>query len=222
MTLRQRAGSDDEGWSHVAMRWLGRLTQTVEVSVATLVGIAAGGIVLGWLPAGVAASDVLGRLVAGEPSDRPFGDFHRSWRAHFGRANRVGWPATVVVLVLAVDGWILLCLRGPWAGVALALTAAAAAWFALAVGFLVNLLSLPSTKDATTWALWRTALLMPLVSPGYAVAWLACIASIGALAWVYPVTAVLLAPGLIALATAWLTRRRLHSTGVATDAVAVG
>lgn len=217
---RRRPPSGDEdggGWSHVVMRWLGRVTQTVEISVLWLLGTVVGVLLLGWLPASVAACDVLHRIVVNEPSARPFGDFVESWRANFRRANLVGWPATVVLLVLALDIWILLGFRGAWAGVVLILTAALALWFVIAVGFLVNLLALPSSRSASAWRLWRTALTMPLVSPGYVLVWLVCVASVAALVWVFPVTSVLLAPGLVALLTAWLTRRRLHGTGVADD-----
>lgn len=211
-------GSDDRaGWSHVAMRWLGRITQVVEISVVWFIGTVAGILLFGWLPAAVAASDVLHRLLSEDPSGRPVADFIRAWRAHFRRANLVGWPGTVVMLVLALDFWVLLGFRGPLAGVLLVLTALVSAWFLFAVGFLVNLLALPAADSRTAWDLWRTALTMALVSPGQGLAWLVCLASIGAVVWVFPVTAVLVAPGLIAFITAWLTRRRLHATGVAVD-----
>ncbi|MBK7820908.1 MAG: DUF624 domain-containing protein [Tessaracoccus sp.] len=212
------AGSGEAGdWSHAAMRWLGRVTQTVEVSVLSLLGTAAGAVLLGWLPSGVAACDVLHRLLSEEPSGQPIREYADAWRASFARANRVGWPATLAVAVLALDFWILRGFSGPWAGTALVLTAVVAAWLFFAIGFLVNLLALPAAEEATAWSLWRIALVMPLVSPGHVLVWLTCLASIGVLVWVAPVAAVLLAPGLIALLTAWLARRRLHIVGVPVD-----
>lgn len=215
LTRRPQGGDEGGGWSHVAMRWLGRITQVVEISVTWFLGTVAGIVLFGWLPAAVAACDVLHRLLSEEPSGRPIADFFQSWRAHFRRANVVGWPATLVLLVLGLDFWILLGFRGAWVGAALVLTGLVSAWFLFAIGFLVNLLALPAAASNSSWTLWRTALTMSLVSPGHGVAWVVCMASIGAVAWVFPVVVFLVAPGLGAFVTAWLTRRRLHDSGVA-------
>ena len=56
LSRRIQGADSNGGWSHVAMRWLGRVTQIVEVSLLWVLGTLAGGVVLGWLPASVAAS----------------------------------------------------------------------------------------------------------------------------------------------------------------------
>lgn len=218
LSRRTPQGTDDDGgWSHVAMRWMGRLTQIVEVSILWFVATLAGGVILGWLPSTVAAGDVLHRLLTSDPSQRPIADFFTVWRAQFGRANAVGWPATLAGLVLALDVWILLGFRGEWVGYALAGTLIVAGWLAVGVGYLTNLLALPGGREASAVDLWRAALTMPLVSAGYTVTWLVCVASLAVVVWVFPVVGVLAAPGLLVLLTAWLARRRLRETGVADD-----
>lgn len=215
---RRVQGADSHGgWSHVAMRWLGRVTQVVEVSILWVLGTLAGGVVLGWLPASVAASELLHRLLTPEPSDRPIADFFSLWRRQFRRANAVGWPATVAGLILLLDMWILLGFRGAWVVGALLATLLVGAWLTLAVGYLVNLLPLPEGRTASVGSLWRTALTMPLVSAGHTVVWLVCVVSLAVVVWVYPLVGVLAGPGLVTLLTAWLTRRRLRAAGITAD-----
>lgn len=205
------------GWANTAMSWLGRLTGVVEITACWVLGTLAGGIVLGWLPAAVAAGAVLHKLVGPEPSDRPFAEFFEVWRANLTRANAVGWPATLALGMLALDLWILSHGGPAWLGVLLVLTVVVALVLVLAVGYLASLLMLPDARRLPAARLWRTALVMPIVSPAATLVWSACMALLAVVVWILPVVGVLCAPGYVVLVTTWLTRRRLHQAGVARD-----
>ncbi|WP_385901260.1 DUF624 domain-containing protein [Tessaracoccus sp. O5.2] len=210
----RRAGSDDGGWSHVAMRWLTRLTQPVEITLCWAVGVLAGGVILGWLPAGVAAGAVLSRLGTPEASAAPVTDFFRSWRRHLWRANAVGWPATVALLIMAVNIWVLSRGGEPWMPVVLGLTLLLAAWLVLATGYLMALLERPALSGAPASSLWRLALAMPALSPGTSAAWVVTVAALLVVAVAVPPVGLLFGPGAFAWVTGWLTRRGLESARV--------
>lgn len=199
------------------MSWLGRFTTVVEVTFCWALGVLAGGVVLGWLPAGVAAGDVLHRLTGPDPSDRPVRDFFGTWRAQFVRSNAVGWPATLALLVLALNITVLWQGGEPWMASFLLVSILTGLLLLLGIGFLMALLALPATRDEPGRQLWRTALVMPVVSPATTLVWLFCVALLGVVAWNVPVVAVIAGPGYVALVTAWLTRRRLVQTGVVED-----
>lgn len=207
----------ETGWAATAMSWLGKLTGVVEITLCWFLGVLAGGIVLGWLPAGVAAGAVLHKLTGPEPSDRPFAEFFEVWRANLGRANAVGWPATLAFGVLAADLWILSRGGPAWLTVLLVLTLVVALVLVVAVGYLASLLMLPAARRMPAARLWRTALVMPIVSPAATVVWVACMALLTVVVEILPVVGVLCAPGYVILVTTWLTRRRLHQAGVAPD-----
>nr|WP_255622069.1 DUF624 domain-containing protein [Tessaracoccus sp. OS52] len=199
------------------MSWLGRATQLVEVTACWVLGVMAGGIVLGWLPAGVAAGSVLHKLTGPEPSDRPIAEFFEVWRSNLGRANAVGWPATIAIPVLLLDLWILSHGGPSWLAVVVVANMVFAAWLVLAVGYLMSLLMLAETHSLPMARLWRTSLVMPLASPGTTLIWLVCLGLLAVVARFVPIVAVLCAPGYVILVTSWLTRRRLHNAGVAHD-----
>lgn len=199
------------------MSWLGRFTTVVEVTFCWALGVLAGGVVLGWMPAGVAAGDVLHRLTGPDPSDRPIRDFFAIWRTQFVRSNAVGWPATLALLVLAVNISVLWQGGEPWMASFLPASILTGLLLVLGTGFLMALLALPETRLESARRLWRTALVMPVVSPATTLVWLFCMALLGVVAWNVPVVAVIAGPGYVALVTAWLARRRLVQTGVVDD-----
>lgn len=202
------------GWAHTAMAWLGRVTQVVEVTVCWAVGVLAGGVLLGWAPAGAAAGVVLHRLTGDDPSERPVADFFAVWRATFVRGNRAVWPATIAALVLAVNLWVMGRGHELWMLAALLGNGLLCLWLALSVGHLLTLLGSPETSTRPVGWLRRTALVMPLVSPAASLVWFVCVAALAVVAWVLPIVAVLAGPGYVALVTVWLSRRRLRQTGV--------
>lgn len=202
------------GWAATAMRWLGRLTGVVEVGVAWTLATLAGAVLLGWAPASVAAGRVLGGLFGPEPSGQPFTDVWRGWRAGFGRANRVCWPASVIMVVMLADLAVLPALPRPYGAVSLALVGLLGCWLLLTTGHLVTLLGRPETAQATTPRLWRTAAALPLLAPLTSVGWLAAVAGALLVAWWLPALAVLTLPAVLLLINGRLTthslRRLLH------------
>lgn len=207
--------AEEGGWSHVAMRWLGRLTQLVEISLCWTGGMLAGGVVFGWLPASVAAGELAHRLLGPEPSAAPVSEFARMWASSFRRANAVGWPATLALALLAVNMRVLSVGGEPWMPAMLGAVVLVALWLVLAVGYLATLLALPSAEGVGAPRLWRSALVLPLVSPGSSLVWVVCAASLAVVCLALPIVAILAAPGAAAMLTSWLTRRRLLATGVA-------
>ena len=198
------------------MRWLGIGTQIVEVSLAWWISTVLGLVVFGYLPAGVAAVSVLGRLGTDDASSQPLGDFFRTWRATLVRGIVVGWPATLGLLILGLNGWVLSRGGEPWMTPMLVATVCVAVWLLLALAYLVVLLADDRSRAMPAMALWRAALAVPLASPGAALAWVVSAASLGVIAWRFPILFPLAVPGLLALLTAWLMRRRLDQTGVLT------
>lgn len=211
-----QAPRHDGGWAETGMRWLGRVTQVVEVSLAWWLTTALGLILLGHLPASVAAVSVLGRLGTDEASDRPLADFFGGWRANLLRSNAVGWPATVALLILGLNAWVLSRGTHAWMAPMLVATICVGAWLVLAVAYLVVFLADERTRGLPALRLWRAALAVPLTSPATAAAWLVCVLSLAVVTWRFTILLPLAVPGLLALLTAWLMRRRLDQTGLLT------
>lgn len=198
----------DGGWAGTAMRWLGYVTAMVEVSIAWLLATLAGGVMLGWLPASVAAGTTLHTLLEDEPTSRPLGDTFRAWRAAFRRANAVGWPATAGTILLAINTAVMSQGEGPLFIVVRVATIVIGLWWILAVGYIVTLLGTPATRGLPAASMWRNAILLPVGSPGTSLAWFVTVASLAVICWVVPVVGVLAGPGLVWFVTFWLNRRR--------------
>ncbi|MBB1484418.1 DUF624 domain-containing protein [Tessaracoccus sp. MC1865] len=202
------------GWAETAMRWLGTGTQVVEVSLAWWVATLLGLILFGHLPASVAAVSVLGRLGTDDASTRPLGDFVRAWRATLVRSTVVGWPATLALVVLGFNGWVLSLGDEPWMAPMFVVTVGVAACLSLGLAYVVPMLADERGRRVPVLTLWRAALGVCLVSPATAAAWAVSAAGLAVVAWRFPILVPLAVPGLVALLTAWLMRRRLDQTGV--------
>jgi uncharacterized membrane protein YesL len=202
------------------MLWLGFATRLVLVNVLFVAGTLAGLVLFGLFPAAVAASTVLGRLRLGSPGDNSAGDhvvrdFARVYRSQFRQANRVGsifWLAGVVLFlnVLAVTGTtpapsgaagnspfhavlpVLVVVTG------LGTTAAAATAIALCSRY----------RDSVS-SIWRTAFMLPLVSPLMGLALLATMAAAAVVFSALPVLVPLVGASLPLLLSGWLVGRRL-------------
>jgi uncharacterized membrane protein YesL len=156
------------GWAGRVMEWLGFATRLVLVNVLFVAGTLAGLLVLGLFPAAVAASTVLARLRSGTAGEHLVRDFLTVYRSQFWHVNRVGsifWPAAVV---LFLNGLTLLgpagaaMLSSPVYAVLLLLAAAVGVGMMMAAATAVAVCS--RYRDSVTRT-WRTAFLLPLVSP---------------------------------------------------------
>ena len=212
----KRAPRSEGGWAETGMRWLGIGTQIVEVSLAWWLSTALGLILFGYLPASIAAVSVLGRLGTDDASAQPLGDFFRVWRANLLRGVVVGWPATLALVILGLNGWVLSRGGEAWMAPMLVATVCVAIWLLFALAYLVVLFADDRSRTMRATTLWRAVLAVPLASPGTALAWLLSAVSLGVIAWRFPILVPLAVPGLLALLTAWLMRRRLDQTGVLT------
>lgn len=212
----KRAPRSEGGWAETGMRWLGIGTQVVEVSLAWWISTALGLILFGYLPASVAAVSVLGRLGTDDASAHPLGDFFRAWRRNLVRCAVVGWPATVALVILSLNGWVLSRGGQAWMTPMLVATVCVAVWLLLALAYLVVLLADGRSRKIPALRLWRAALAVPLASPATALAWVVSAASLAVVVWRFPILLPLAVPGLLALLTAWLMRRRLDQAGVLT------
>lgn len=198
----------ERGWAARAMQWLGYLTAFVEVSIGWLLGTLAGGVLLGWLPASVAAGQSIHTLISDDPTTRPLGDVLRGWKRSWVRANAVGWPATLGSVILVLNWWIMSLGEGFLFTLVRAAMVVMGVWWALSIGYLVTLLGTPRTRALPAATLWRDAVLLPVGSPGTSLAWIVTIASILVIGWVLPVLAVLAGPAAVWFVTFWLNRRR--------------
>lgn len=198
------SAADAPGWAGTAMRWLGWITGVVEVGVAWSLATLAGGLLLGWAPASVAASRVLGGLFGPEPSARPFLDVWRGWRAELGRANRVCWPVSVITVLLAADLVAVAAAPRPYGSIGLALLGLIGCWLLLATGHLLSLLSARDTAEVPAARLWRAAAALPLLAPLRSIGCLAALAGAVLLAGWVPALAVLTLPAALLLINARL------------------
>ncbi|PTT65497.1 YesL family protein [Arthrobacter sp. HMWF013] len=155
------------GWAGRLMDWLRFLTRLVLVNVLFVAGTLAGLGILGLFPAAVAATTVLARLRGGSAGDHVVRDFITAYRFQFRHANRVGSLFWLAGVVLLLNFEVLLGPAGtPMApaghAVLLVLTIVAAAGTATAAATAVTLCS--RYRDSVT-STWRTAFMLPLVSP---------------------------------------------------------
>lgn len=195
------------GWAGRVMEWLAFATRLVLINLLFAAGTLAGLVLLGLFPAAVAATTMLARLRAGAASDHLVRDFVTVYRSQFWHTNRVGgifWSAGVVLFlnVLTMQGG-----NSPLHAVLLILAGVAGAVTLLAAFAAVAVCSRYRDSVSRTW---RTAFLLPLVSPGTT---LALLVSLVLLAGVFSGLAVLvplIGASAPLLASGWLVERRLQ------------
>lgn len=199
------------GWAGRLMDWLRFATRLVLVNVLFVVGALAGLLVLGVFPAAVAATIVLGRLRSGEAGDSLVRDFITAYRYQFLHANRVGSAFWIAGVVLALDFATLLGPAGtamPPAvhAVLLALSVVAALGTAAAAATAVYLCSRYRDSVARTW---RTAFVLPLVSPVMSLSLLATLVAAAVVFSGMSVLVPLIGASVPLLVSGWLVGRRL-------------
>jgi uncharacterized membrane protein YesL len=158
-------GADDValGWTGRVMQWLRVITTLVLVNVLFLLGALAGLVILGTVPAAVAAASVLRRndLLLGTAEDGALRSFWATYRAEFWRANRAGIPFWIVGVLLAADFMVLPQLTGPISAALLVFTGAL---LLAAVVTFATTIALLSRYDDGAAAVLRYALVLPPTS----------------------------------------------------------
>ncbi|MCU1517361.1 MAG: hypothetical protein JWQ75_2082 [Pseudarthrobacter sp.] len=198
------------GWAGRVMQWLGFGTRLVLVNVLFVAGTLAGLVVFGLFPAAVAATTVLGRLRlagGGEPVVR---DFVRAYRSQFWHTNRVGGLFWLAGVVLSLN---VLTMLAP-AGAALSPVHAVLQVLAAVAGVgtlaaAVTAVAVCSRYRDSVRATWRTAFVLPLVSPVTGLSVLATLAASAVIFSAMPVLVPLMGASLPLLLCGWLVRRRM-------------
>lgn len=199
------------GWAGRLMGWLRFATRLVLVNVLFVVGVLAGLVVLGVFPAAVAATSVLGRLRGGTAGDTLVRDFITAYRFQFWHANRVGSLFWIAAVVLCLD---FLALLGPAStaipaaahAVLLALSTVAALGTVAAAATAVALCSRYRDKAARTW---RTAFVLPFVSPVMSLSLLVTLAAAAVVFSGMTVLVPLVGASVPLLLSGWLVGKRL-------------
>ena len=159
------SGSDDValGPTGRVMQWLRVVTALVGTNLMFLLGALAGLVLLGVMPAAVAAATVLRRndLLLGTAEEGVVRTFWVTYRAEFWRANRAGIPFWLVGILLAADLTVLPQLAGPFSAVLLVFTGALLLATIVTFAVAVNLLS---RYDDRAFAVLRFALVVPPTS----------------------------------------------------------
>ncbi|WP_460796288.1 YesL family protein [Microbacterium sp. GXF0217] len=162
----ESASTDDDalGWTGRVMQWLRVVTALVLVNVLFLLGALAGLVLLGLMPASVAAAAVLRRndLLLGTAEEGLFRSFWATYRAEFWRANRAGIPFWIVGILLAADLAVLPQLAGPVSAVLLVFTGALV--LAAVVTFAAAVVLLSRYDGDGVAAVLRYALVLPPTS----------------------------------------------------------
>lgn len=199
------------GWAGRLMDWLRFSTRLVLVNVLFTFGCVAGLGILGLFPAAVAATTILGRMRAGTAGDHPVRDFAAVYRRQFRHANLVGTAFWMAGVVLAFH---LATLLGPTGNtmppavhtLLLVLSAGAAAWTITAAATAVTICTRYRDTVARTW---RTAFMLPLVSPAMSISLLVTLAAAAVLFAGMTVLVPLVGASVPLLVTGWLVGKRL-------------
>lgn len=91
------------GWAGKVMTFLHYATQLVALNFLWIFGALAGGIILGIAPATRSTGRLVTALSFGEPSTALWRDYWSSFRLHFWKTNKVGWPFTALAILVCVD-----------------------------------------------------------------------------------------------------------------------
>ncbi|POH68235.1 hypothetical protein C3B61_04415 [Cryobacterium zongtaii] len=153
------------GWAGKVMHWLRFAIALVVINLLFLAGTLAGLIVLGVFPAATAAAILLGRLRAGQPSDRLVRDFITAYRAQFWHLAVVAIPfqlATVLVFLDLVAFQTTAVAGSPVSAVLLVLLVVVSVGTLLAAFSAIIICT--RYRDSAR-SIWRYAFVLPFVSP---------------------------------------------------------
>lgn len=215
--------TDNLGWAGRAMEWLAFATRLVLVNVLFGAGTLAGLLVFGMFPAAVAATTVLARLRTGAAGEHLVRDFVTVYRSQFWHVNRVGsifWLAGVVLFlnfmtVLVPAGTPEL--SSPVPSVLLVITALAGLGTMAAAATAVAVCSRYRDSVIRTW---RTAFVLPLVSPVMTLSLLISLVAFAVIFSGMSVLVPLIGASVPLLLSGWLVGHRLAGLEAAEPAFA--
>lgn len=195
----------EDGWAGRLMGWLRALSALIVVNLLFIAGTAVGLVVLGLMPAAVAATACLTRLRDGA-TDGFVRLFIAEYRAGFGRANLLGVPFALVLALILLDTALLPLLPGA-ASAALAVAtwvigAYAAAAFAAA-------LAIDARYDDGVRATLRFAVALPLASPLMTIVMLVSLLAVGAVLTALPMLLPLFCGAVPLFVSGWFVDHRL-------------
>ena len=153
------------GWAGKAMQWLRFAIAFVLINLLFIAGIVAGLVVFGVFPAATAAAILLGRLRAGQPSDRLVRDFITAYRAQFWHLAVVAipfWIAAVLVFLDLVAFQTTVVADSPVSAVLLVLLVVASVCTLLAG---LSAITICTRYRDSARSIWRYAFVLPFVSP---------------------------------------------------------
>lgn len=203
---------DFPGWEGTVMGWLRVGVQLVALNALWCLGVLAGGIVTGLLPATCAVHE-LSRLSRSDPSMHLWHDFWRSYRMAYRPALPAGSVLTLVVLIGGVD---LLVLRRA-AGVIVMTLAPIAILSILAAAVLCYCAPLVQSRHLGGARLLTAAAGLTIASPGttLGVVLTGVVAAAAAVQW--PLVGVLVGASAPVAASTMLTRVRLTTVHALPD-----
>lgn len=215
--------TDNLGWAGRAMEWLAFATRLVLVNVLFGAGTLAGLVIFGMFPAAVAATTVLARLRTGAAGEHLVRDFVTVYRSQFWHVNRVGsifWLAGVVLFlnfmtVLVPAGTPEL--SSPVPSVLLVITALAGLGTMAAAATAVAVCSRYRDSVIRTW---RTAFVLPLVSPVMTLSLLISLVAFAVIFSGMSVLVPLIGASVPLLLSGWLVGHRLAGLEAAEPAFA--
>jgi uncharacterized membrane protein YesL len=201
------------GWAGRVMDWLGFATRLVLVNALFVAGTLAGLVVFGLFPAAVAATTVLARLRSGAAGEHLVRDFVTVYRSQFWHVNRVGSIFWLAGVVLYLNGLTVLgpagaaMLSSPVYAVLLLLAAAVGAGIMMAAATAIAVCS--RYRDSVTRT-WRTAFMLPLVSPVMGISLLLSLAAFAVVFSGMTFLVPLVGASVPLLISGWLVGRRLE------------
>jgi uncharacterized membrane protein YesL len=153
------------GWAGKVMQWLRFAIALVVINLLFVAGSIAGLLVLGVFPAATAAAILLGRLRAGQPSDRLVRDFITAYRAQFWHLAVVAipfWAAGVLIFLDLVAFQTVALAGSPVSAVLLVLLVVVSVGTLLAA---LSAITICTRYRDSARSIWRYAFVLPFVSP---------------------------------------------------------
>jgi len=203
----------DDGWAGRVMVWLRIVSNLIVVNLLVLVGALIGLVVLGTMPALRAATVCLTRLRDGD-TDRDLGlsgrglvrTFATEYRHAFWRANLLGMPFAIALVLVVADTAVLPALPGPISAAVAVLTwiVGAYAVIALSAVFAIDMRYLDGVG-----ATIRYAATLPFVSPVMTSALVAALGAVVFALTMLPMLAPLIGASVPLFVAGWFVDHRL-------------
>lgn len=193
------------GWAGRVMVWLRVVSALILVNLMFLAGVLVGVIVLGVMPAAAAATTCLTRLRDGE-HDGMIRVFIDAYRGAFWRANLLGVPFAVVLLLILADTAVLPLLPAPASAALVVVTWVIAAIAVVALG---AVLTIDARYQDGPLATLRYAAMLPLISPLMSAVMLVSLTALGAALALLPMLIPLVGFSVPLFVAGWFVDHRL-------------